>query len=248
MKLKYITLVLSLLYSTGNLLGQTNYEQHLIFPLLTPECQSNLVVTATPEHSKPCTPENTNLLSNTNLFSPAEQQLLKEIPLKYKSVTTNSGPAGTVFKGLAVRQWKLQQELVKTFPVSCFVYTNFEAREEIAFMSSRTTIASFRTQFGDGYDVNLIDGELVQYQQYKNGVLDGLCIGGVFDVVHCGHWARFVKGKLLGNFYYWDREGNIIMDAEFKEPFDFLKYEMKKFDLAWTEAPTNTTNSAQNSP
>ena len=45
----------------------------------------------------PCPLEYTNIISNTNLFTPDEQKLLKEIPLIYSKVTTNSGPLGSVF-------------------------------------------------------------------------------------------------------------------------------------------------------
>jgi len=243
MKQRRLILVLSMLFFACI----TARAERLVFPLLLPECQSNIVITADPDHRRTCPPEYTNLISNTNLFSPAERKLLKEIPLKYKEVTTNSGPDGTVFNGYALRQWTVGK-FSKTFQVSCFAYTNSAAQVEIAFMDSRQTIASFRTQSGDGYDVNLIDGRLVQYQEHKNGVLDGLLMKSVFDADHCNEWARFVKGKILGKYIMWDGDSRILAEAEFKKPFYFVKCAIGKFDLTWEKVVATQTNSILSSP
>jgi hypothetical protein len=37
----------------------------------------------------------------------------------------------------------------------------------------------------------------------------------------------------------------IAAEADFKEPFDFLKYQSIPIETSWTEVPTNITNSAQ---
>lgn len=214
------------------------------------QSQSNIIVTADFDHPKPCPPEYTNLISNTNLFSPAEQEKLKEITLKYQNVTTNSGPAGSVFKGLELRQEKVET-WTNTFWVACFAYTNSAAQEEIrAYAGPRYIIARFRTQAGDGYDVSVINGSIFAYQEYKNGLLDGLYAvlhdpNHPEETEHCGMWARFVKGKILGKFLTWGQDNKIVVEADFPEPFDFLKNGSTKLDLAWTEI---TTNSVQNPP
>ena len=217
--------------------------ERLFLPFLTPESQSSVIVTAAPEHEMPCPLQYTNLFSNTNLFSPVEQKLLKEIPLKYQSVTTNAGPVGTVFKGIELRQWKIERprSVTMTLSVSCFTYTNSNAREEIGNYGG-TTIVIFRTRFGDGYNLQISHNRLLQYQEYKDGKLDGLCIKSIFDADHCNEWARFVKGKIVGKFIGWSQNGKIDMEAKFKEPFDFLKSTFGKFDLAWTEVPTQDGN------
>ncbi len=226
----------------------TSHAERLVFPLLLPESQSNIIVTAAPEHSKACPLEYTNLMSNTNLFSPAEQSLLRQIHLQYNGVTTNSGPLGTIFKGVELRQWKSGERVVKTFSVSCFDYTNFNARDEIAFLSQRQIMIVFRTQDGNGYNVNLIDGRLAQYQEYKNGVLDGLYVGQVFDNERCNYWARFVKGRIVGKFLGWNEDGEIDMEAEFKEPFDFSKNAIGKFDRSWDRVSARQTDSVRGKP
>jgi hypothetical protein len=248
MKLPNLILILSLLL-LDNLFGQTNQTGRLIFPWLLPESQSNIVVTANPEHPIPCPLAYTNLISNTNLFTPAEQKIFTEIVQKYKNVTTNTGPSGTTFTGLEMRQWNINNPPFNIkFPVGCFVYTNSGAHEEIAYYA-RTLVAMFRTQSGDGYNVQLDRGRLLTYLEYRSGVLDGLSMeGGIFDADHCTEWARFVNGKIVGKFIGWNQGGAIIMQAEFKEPFDFLKYSVGKFDLAWDKVPATQTNSAPSTP
>jgi len=236
MKLKNYTVGLALF----SIIGMTAHAERLIFPFLRPECQSNIVVTADLGHPIPCPPEYTNLLSNTNLFSTAEVERLKAIQLKYKNITTNSGPADTIFKGMVERQWRIGKR-VTTFQVSCFAYTNSAAWEEIAVASIEGTMVNFRTESGDGYNVQLINGRVTRYEEYKNGVLDGLYVSVGFD--HCGVWARFVKGKIVGKFIAWNHYGPIDAEAEFKEPFDFLKYAVGKADMSWDKMPTTQTNS-----
>jgi antitoxin component YwqK of YwqJK toxin-antitoxin module len=111
----------------------------------------------------------------------------------------------------------------------------------------------YRTQSGDGYDTDLINGSIFAYQEYKNGILDGLFVvlhdpNNPSDQEHCGMWSRFVNGKILGKFIMWGKDGKIQNMAEFKEPFDFLKYQTLKMDLSWTEVPTGKTNSIPSSP
>jgi len=244
MKLRCYTLIIGLFFAVC-IFAQPNQSKRLFFPFLNLESQTNIVVVATWEHPQVCSMEYTNLISNTNLFSVTDQKLFQEITLKYRGVATNQGPVGTVFKETGFRQWKAGK-LIKIFPIVCFVYTNSAAQEEIAF-SDRAFFAKYRTQQGDGYDVQFIDGSLNEYQEYKNGVLDGLCtiFGG--NVNHCNIWARFVKGKIVGKFIMWGEDGLIRLEAEFNTPFDYLKNQTVKFDLAWTEVPTNSTGSAQSS-
>jgi hypothetical protein len=251
MKLKYYTVGLVLF----SVIGTTANADRLIFPLLRLESQSNIVVTAgigqaVGEHRIPCPPEYTNLLSNTNLFSTAEVQRLKAIPLKYKSITTNSGPAGAIFKGMVERQWRFGNRIT-TFRVSCFAYTNFNAWEEISISGAEETMVNFRLESGDGYNVQLSDGRnarVIRYEEYKNGVLDGLYVSQGFDEDHCTMWARFVRGKIVGKFISWNHYGQIDAEAEFKEPFDFLKYAVGKADMSWDKVPTTQTNSVPNRP
>src|SRR5580698_10534443 len=98
-----LTFVLILLISGSSILAENKLVGKLIFPFLTLEGQSNIIVTADPEHPKDCSPEYTNLLSNTNLISPTERKKLEEITLKYKDLTSNSGTTGTVFEKWGLR-------------------------------------------------------------------------------------------------------------------------------------------------
>jgi len=178
-----------------------------------------------------------------------DQKNLEQITLRYQNVTTNSGPSGSVFKGWGLRQEKFEM-WSNTFVVACFFSTNSNANVEIRKNDPSQITVKFRTQTGDGYDANLINGSIFAYQEYKSGILDGLFVilhdpNNPNDKEHCGMWARFVQGKILGKFFMWGKDGKIESLAEFKKPFDFLKYQTIKTDLSWTEAPVNTSNSAQ---
>jgi hypothetical protein len=244
---------LVLLFGANNLFGQTNKQEHLeeIFPNLPVQLQDDIVILFEQEQNGdptlPCPPAYTNLLSNRNLFSPAEEKLLKEVALKYKNVTTNSGPAGTVFKRWGMGQAKWTQQLIETFPVAFFVYTNSPNREEIgSILGGEEFAARFRTPSEDGYDVEFSHGMATRFLQYKKGVLDGLYVisnqmGHTnANIDKCYFYLRFVGGKAVGKYIGWEDDGNIGVELEFKKPFDILKYSQVKFDLAWTEVPTNS--------
>src|SRR5579859_3425735 len=98
MKIQSVVVTFFLLCFAMGAFAQAKSSQQLVFPFLTLESQSNINVVASYEHPLPCPLEYTNLAFNTNLFSVSEQELLAGIPLKYTTVSTNSGPAGTAFK------------------------------------------------------------------------------------------------------------------------------------------------------
>src|SRR5208337_4989301 len=99
MKPRHLMLHLSLLLFAGNLFGQSNQAERLFVPFLDNESQNNVIVAIsdTSGSGKTCPIKYTNVLSNTNLFSLEEQTLLRDVFIKYKHVTTNSGPPGTQF-------------------------------------------------------------------------------------------------------------------------------------------------------
>lgn len=36
---------------------------------------------------------------------------------------------------------------------------------------------------------------------------------------------RFDRGKAVGTWFIWDLNGNMILHVEFKEPYDYMKYQ-----------------------
>jgi hypothetical protein len=253
MKPQKLAIVLCLLICGKSVFAQTNNTERLIFPFLYPEGQSNIIITADLDHPKPCAPEYTNLISNTNLILPSELNRLREVTRKYKNVSSNSGPAGSVFERWGLRYWKYVDlnGITNVFRVACFAYDNCDAKDEIYEQIPKCIIAKFRTRPGDGYDAYVVTNSLIMYQEYKGGVLDGLFVM-VHDPYspndadqHIGMWARFVKGKIQGKFIAWhmnEHDGGqagfkIVAEAEFRQPFDFLKYQSIPIDYAWTDAP-----------
>ena len=95
----------------------------LLRDLFEPDSQTNLSIAVLAN----CPPEFTNAVSNGNLFTLEEQNLLKDILTKYKNTTTNSGLPGAILVGF---------DRSSNYCVAHFSYTNTEAREDIIFRNS----------------------------------------------------------------------------------------------------------------
>jgi hypothetical protein len=245
MKLHTFILGLSLLLPASKLFGQTginqlemeyeqatNREAHFLqqsnrppplspeeqvkgiyMDLYDPDSQTNMTFIV---HVK-CPPEYTNVLSNTNLFSSAEQNLLTEIPLIYKNVTTNSGPPGSVLTGL---------NKTNGYYVAFFQYTNSGAMDEVTFSYySNVKSAKFRTASGDGYNIETgdINGiSILNFDSVKHGIVDGLS-ASVPDN-HCIRWMHFANGKAVNRWFEWGAKDAYFIEIKVKAPVDYFKY------------------------
>jgi len=215
-----IILGLSLLFSAGNLFGQTNQAKQPLIDTLDSDSQTNIVVIRNGGWPlPPCPSKYTNLISNTNLFSSAEQKLLLEIPLKYQNVTTNAGPLGSVLTAL--------NKDINGHWVASFQYTNSDARDEVTFGAWKS--AKFLNKSGDGYGVNMdyMVGKsaesIVLFCQLKHGMTDGL-LADYYDNGHCLSWMRFSNGMAVGKWLEWNSDGGLRLEVEFKTPYDFQKH------------------------
>lgn len=193
----------------------TNFTQMLLSYFAGDE-QTNINIIV--NNPKSCPPEYTNIISNTNLFSPAEQKLLAELPLEYKDVTTNSPPKSSIFIGIDKSE---NPFFMEGFTIGRFQYTNSGDQFEIIFNNygngkGRAIGVSLRTKSGDGYEA-LFNGT---FRQFKHWQLDGLWVD--FDRGHCAAWMRFKDGNAIGKWLVWNQSGSLYMEAEFKEPFDFI--------------------------
>lgn len=248
MKLPHLALGLSLIVFTGDLLGQTN-QTRLFLPFLDKESQSNVVVSVYGE-GQPCSMEYTNVLSNTNLFTSEEQVLIKEVFVKYQSVTTNLGPAGTVLAGLYKTNLPVK-ERSRTIEiqqwVSRFQYTNYEACETISFDAHGAGLtAEFRTSSNDGYNAalgNVSGGTLLIFKKVKRNLLNGVCAAfddrrdqGIawnygradFSNAHLEQYMQYTNGLIVGKYLIWDTEnGKIVVLADFKEPYAFDRHRVQ---------------------
>jgi hypothetical protein len=86
---------LALLFNANNLFGQTNHpaKKHIIGFDVASQKNIEVIANGTFNDQVPFPPEYTNIISNTNLFTLAEQQLLNEARL---SVTNHSGSGPTI--------------------------------------------------------------------------------------------------------------------------------------------------------
>lgn len=163
----------------GNLFAQINTSKRMFVPFLDKESQSNVVVTFSDIfNGKPCPAQYTNVLSNTNLFLPEEQALLRDIFLRYKTVTTRSGPPGTSL----IRSYQtnfINGKKSNSNWVSNFQNTNLGTKEDLFFDAQTICAARLKTKTGEGYTVVFYqeDGGLMfRLMQDRHGVRNGLLV------------------------------------------------------------------------
>jgi hypothetical protein len=191
-----------------------------------------------------CPVEYTNVLSNANLFTLEQQRTIKEAFAKYKNVTTNSGPPGTVldslFKTNVVINAMYRTGAVETW-VAAFRYTNSDAHEEIRFGAGM--LANFRNQSNDGYYVEFNQssgGTMLGFGQVNHGLTSGILARFVdlhdnglvwdyrladFSNSRLAEYRQYTNGMVLGRYLVWDvRSGNLLIEAQFNEPYDWRKH------------------------
>jgi len=220
--------------------GETNCHGNKVMPLLDAESQSNLeVIVNGGDDKQSCPPELTNTISNTNLFTLEEQQLLKSIPVLYGHVTPTSGPPGTVPVHLG---W-LDRWLGKVR----FQFTNSDMQDELMVHHGRLFGPHIiRNKTGNGYDIydgpyadnsSAYGGPGISFMliQIKHGGHHGVYPGvynGLYVQIqgeHCIQWMRFSNGMAVDKWLYWDPDGtNLDIWAKFKEPYDYMKYSRRK--------------------
>jgi hypothetical protein len=230
-------IALSLLLSSSQLFARPADDLvSMLGEMFEPDGTTNLTIVS---YSN-CPPQYTNVISNTNLFTAAEQKLLQEVLAKYKGVTTNSGPPGSVLTGL---------DRTNSWWVAHFSYTNSGAHEDITFgdasaegrfnstydgfVAGLTPFARFRNNRGDGYDVRMGRPDVdrlssTMVAQIRQGVVNGLFVD--FENDHCETLLRFVNGKAVHQWFTWDvRRGNRFVLITIKSPLDYFKYMGQEF-------------------
>jgi hypothetical protein len=229
MKLQHLLFVLNLLFFSGNLFGQTNQAKRLFIPSLDEESQSNIVVTVSDlfGDGQPCPMEYTNIFFNTNFFTVAEQKLLAELPLKYKNMTTNSGPPGTVLVGLYKTNSIIAfAHITNQEWVARFHYTNSQAQDEVTFLDPKTASVRFQTKSGDEYFLNMRGDSMLAFGQLKHGVANGFCAS--FENNHLWLYQYVTNRMAIGKYFMWNpQNNNLLLEAEFKEAYDLEKHRVQ---------------------
>jgi hypothetical protein len=233
--------------------------ERLFIPLLDPASQSNVIVSVLSASDKgdPCPVQYYNVLSNTNLFTLEQRVTIKEALVKYKNVTTNSGPPGTVLISFYITNlvasppywvgtnayWGKQH--TNELWVSTFQHTNSGDQEEIKFGLGIS--AKFTNKSNDGYNVSIArtgNGSLLSFTERKHGSVTGLLVR--FADVHAQGitWDRrladFSEGRLeeymqttngmaFGKWLLWNpTTGGLIMAADCKDPYDWNNHRVKQ--------------------
>jgi hypothetical protein len=232
MKMRAIICGLCLVSSICSIFAQDHSArdtESLLRDLFEPDSRTNLII----KGYTACPPRLTNVISNTNLFTPSEQKLLKEIQFKYKDVTTNSGPLGTVLTGV---------EKISNYYVAHFSYTNSDVHEDIIFGDRSAEarhngnyddfmagfdvpLVRYRTKDGNGYDATISrsSDKFWTFAQIKQGKVNGLYVD--FSNDHCQNLLHFVDGKAVGNWLQWDTyTDNHLLEVKIKSSLDYFRY------------------------
>jgi hypothetical protein len=227
-------------------MAQTNVPSRLFIPFLDKTSQSNIVVTVCDfDPGQSCPLKYVNTLSNTNLFTPDEQRMIGEVLVKYKKITTNSGPSGTVLKELYPTNYVIR---VAGRPVKIedwiahFAYTNFDAKEEIRF-NRGGIIVKFRSKLNDGYNATFSrtgGGTLLTFREIHQDIKNSLFVRfddnhpqgtnwdfkfASFNGEHLEEYQRLTNNLVFGKYLMWNPiNGNLILESDFLEPYDFQKH------------------------
>lgn len=224
--------------------AQTNAPGRLYIPFLDQESQSNVIVTVCDFGGTTCPRELTNTLTNPNLFSAAEQGLILNLFVTYKTVTTNSSPMGTILAAfdrtnniIVTPQRTVNDERF----VARFQYTNSEAEEELTF-GKGGLYAKFRDNARDrnGYDVSFSPtskGTYFTFAEIKHDRINGVLARFFDDHIQGAGWSyqaatfaendlteyvQYTNGLVCGKDLMWDpRDGTLILEAEFPQPYDY---------------------------
>lgn len=227
--------------------AQPNSPGRLFIPFLDQESQSNVIVTVCDFGGMSCPRELTNTLTNPRLFSPAEQGLILNLFVKYKTVTTNAGPMGTVLAAfdrtnniIVTPQRTVNDERFE----ARFQYTNSAADEELTF-GKGGLYAKFRNgpQSRDGYDASFTPtskGAYFTFAEIKHDRIDGVLARFFDDHIQGAAWSyqmatfaendlteyvQYTNGLVCGKDLMWDpRDGTLILEAEFPQPYDYKRH------------------------
>lgn len=186
-----------------------------------------------PQGSQPCPPGLANAISNTNLFSLEEQQLIKSIPAIFGSNAPYSGPAGTaVVHPSWSKRWFDRGNMV-------FQFTNLELKDKVWFdQYGYPETHHVRDSAGNGFDLifdgmerdpqkNHGDSPQFSLSQFKHGVQDGIQV--VILGEHCVRWLRFSNGLAIDQWLYWSPDGSQLdIWVKFKKPYDYLEHSKKR--------------------
>jgi hypothetical protein len=260
-----LVLFFSFILVTDNLLCQTNPPARKLLHGFDAASQINVEVVAdgTFDGEVPCPPEYTNVISNTNLFTPDEQKLLNDIVLNYGNEESNTVPPGSVlvsFEATPIHtSWGTNWDWVARIQS-----TNSDLTDEIR-PGGDLFRHKVRNKTGDGYDFNItptkfdlvshdyagVAGPEFWFQQIKHGVKDGLHVSVVHGD-HCSGWMRYSNAWAVDKWLGWDpNKPYLIIWAKFKEPFDIDRTHDRNLQAAVemaTEWATNALNAVPPKP
>lgn len=227
--------------------SNTNSDGRLLLSNFLPEIQKDVEVLANWENKIPCPVELTNLLSNTNLISPEEEQMFKGLVNKYKDLSFDTVPVGTVHRKSGARNVTARflnsdvKRVRRDLTVSYHRYKDTNSLGTIELVQPGVSlVARIRNSSKDGFDLEIgraENGLDFSSLEFLNGVPNGLSItvnrADEQDQARIVSLVRFKDGLAVGKFIRWDLQGNLSTFAEFKKPFEFIDNQIHRVDQGW---------------
>jgi len=189
-----------------------------------------------------------NSISNTNLITLQQQNLIKESLEKYKSFNTNSRLQNAVLLG---------NDVSSNYCIMHFNYTNLDACEDVIFRTNpngdmkgggyeelvsplspgTSLIVRYRLKDHSGYDLIFVPNEpnkwkLAIFSEIKNNKPDGLVLffrknNSIHQLLH------FSEGKAVNQFFIWKEHS--FAQFTIKSPFDYFYFFTQKPTLPSSE-------------
>lgn len=245
MKLNVLFSIALLSLNVTNAFAQINVTNLLSIPFLDTASQSHGVVVAVCDfNAKQCPQDCTNVLSNTNLFTGDQKSVISGVFEKYKNIATNSGLSGAILKE-CYRTNRTVRVLGRTMDIESWIakfqYTNFPATEEL-MLGEGGLLAKYRSKSNGCYNVSFTRtgrGTMLRFTEMKDEMINGLLASFDDGFPQGTHWdfrranpngyrlteyRQYTNGLVLGRFLMWNSSGNLTLEADFKEPYEFERH------------------------
>lgn len=221
--------------------------KRMYIPQLGSLVPTNAIVHADFNHPQDCPVSLTNLLSNTNLLSPTEQEIIITAALRFKNVSSNTPPAGATFSGWSWRRFTDKKSPLGTNPfvVACYRSADTNITDEISFMGNRMIHVQHRNNSSDkGFNALIIDRVLLTFVEYNGSKNDGIMVSldqeKAETFLRLGGYARFANGLIYGKSLAWGRRSvksangyQLVSHVDFLSPFDFSLHAENWASFAW---------------
>ncbi len=189
--------MMAVIYPQGLKLHSSAPKNNLRLDIYSLSNVDILVNTDGTQEGMPCPTELTNSISNTNLFTLEEKQLIESIPLIYGRIMTNVN-TGNIEK-----------------PGETHIFRDKAGNGYDVYGLHMDPVSHI-------YEFKLVQIMHGGHHGVYLGTYNGLSVDMLGD--HCEQWMCFSNGLAINEWLRWEMSGKLIVWVKFKDPYDYLKY------------------------